>query len=170
MAAPSVLKVGRTPTGHCIRVEGRGTMRESRSASEFATGSLDAAGTTLVVDVSDCEHLDSTFLGCLVEIQRRVIKQDRTRFGVYAPPEKVKRLFSPTRMDVVLRFVGEPPQVVGELLTLPAADPASPEVMLHVMECHRRLAELGGPQQAAFAAIADNLERELRAKGGGAQP
>jgi hypothetical protein len=37
--------------------------------------------------------------------------------------------------------------------------------MRHVAECHRRLAEVGGPQQAAFAAIADNIERELRGKG-----
>jgi anti-anti-sigma regulatory factor len=140
-------------------------MRESRPAAEFATRSLDAPGTTLVVDVSACDHLDSTFLGCLVELQRRVVKQDRTRVGVYAPPDKAQKLFAPTRLDVVLRIVHEPPQVVGEMVTLPAGDPASPDLMQHVMECHRRLAELGGPQQAAFAAIADNLERELRAKG-----
>ena len=49
-------------------------------------------------------------------------------------------------------------------LTLPPEDPADVDVVRHVMECHRRLAELGGPQHAAFAAIADNLERELRNK------
>jgi hypothetical protein len=31
----------------------------------------------------------------------------------------------------------------------------------HVMECHRRLAEVEGPQQAAFRRIAEQLEREL---------
>ena len=50
----------------------------------------------------------------------------------------------------------------SEYVPLPAADPASTDVMRHVMECHRLLAELGGPQQAAFAAIADHLERELK--------
>ena len=141
-------------------------MRESRPAAEFASRSLDAAGTTLVVDVSACDHLDSTFLGCLVELQRKVVKQDRTRFGVHAPPDKAQKLFAATRLDAVLRIVNEPPQVIGEMVTLPAADPASPDLMRHVMECHRRLAELGGPQQAAFAAIADNLERELESKRG----
>lgn len=162
MPSPTALKVARTPGGHCIRVEGRGTMKESPTASQFALKALEAPGATLVVDLSGCEYLDSTFLGSLVEMQRRAGGGNPPRFAVSAPPEVVKKLLGPTRLDAVLKSRPEPPQVVGEYLTLPAADPASPDVMRHVMECHRRLAELGGPQQAAFAAIADNLERELQ--------
>ena len=181
MSAPAVLKVARTPTGYCVRIEGRGTMRESRSASEFVARAADSnPPPTVVVDLSACDHLDSTFLGCLVEMQRRVSKASGSpgvpgpsgvpavapgpRFVVSASPEKVKKLLSPTKLDLALKRTAEPPQVSGEWIELPAADPASPDVIKHVMECHRRLAELGGPQQAAFAAIADNIERELQAK------
>ena len=178
-APPSALKVARTPTGFCLRVEGRGTMRESRPAAEFVKQSLSSpagggAAPTVVVDASACDHLDSTFLGCLVEMQRRVSKAPAgpgaigPRFVVSAPPEKVRKLLSPTKLDSVLKTTPEPPQVVGEYVPLPPEDPADPDVVRHVMECHRRLAELGGPQQAVFAAIADNLERELQAKGRGA--
>ena len=174
MPASALLKVARTPTGYCLRVEGRGTMRESRSAAEFVQQSLAVSPTpTITVDLSACEHLDSTFLGCLVEMQRRTLKASGApapglggpRFVVSAPPEKVKKLLSPTKLDVVLKATAEPPPVAGEWVDLRAADPASPDVMRHVMDCHRRLAELGGPQQAAFAAIADNIERELRGNG-----
>lgn len=177
---PSLLKVARTPTGYCLRVEGRGTMRESRPAAEFVTQALAGPGgppPTVAVDLSACDHLDSTFLGCLVEMQRRVSKPPAgaadgagtapllgPRFVVSAPPEKVKKLLSPTKLDVVLKTTAEPPQVTGDYVTLPPEDPADADVVRHVMECHRRLAELGGPQHAAFAAIADNLERELRNK------
>jgi hypothetical protein len=34
----------------------------------------------------------------------------------------------------------------------------------HVMECHRLLADLGGPHAAAFAAVANQLEQELVSK------
>jgi ABC-type transporter Mla MlaB component len=150
-------------------------MRESRSAAEFVSRAVDAdPGTAVVIDLSACDYLDSTFLGCLVEMQRRAAKAPAApgapagvtgpRFVVSAPPEKVKKLLSPTKLDLALKRTAEPPQLSGEWVDLPAADPASPDVMRHVMECHRRLAELGGPQQAAFAAIADNLERELHAK------
>jgi anti-anti-sigma regulatory factor len=171
MPAPAVLKVARTPTGYCLRVEGRGTMRESRSAAAFVEQSLAAPPPpAIVVDLSACEYLDSTFLGCLVEMQRRAGKapgaqgEPGPRFVVSASPERVKKLLSPTKLDLALKRTAEPPQVSGEWVELPAADPATPDVMRHVMECHRRLAELGGPQRAAFAAIADNIERELQAK------
>jgi anti-anti-sigma regulatory factor len=166
MAAPSLLKVARTPTGYCIRIEGRGTMRESPTAAEFASKALEAEGSSLVVDLSACEYLDSTFLGCLVEMKKRAGRATTPRFGVSAPDDKVRKLLGPTKLDLVLRPTAEPPQVVGEVVTLPAADPASPDLMRHVMECHRLLAALGGPQQAAFAAIADNIQRELQQGGG----
>ena len=171
MPAPNLLKVAKTPTGYCLRVEGRGTMKESGSAAEFVTRSLEASpAPTIAVDLSACDYLDSTFLGCLVDMQRRVMKAPARpgvagpRFIVSAPAEKVKKLLGPTKLDAVIKTTPQPPQVVGEYVELSAADPASPEVIRHVMDCHRRLAELGGPQQAAFAAIADNLERELQAR------
>jgi anti-anti-sigma regulatory factor len=163
-SSPFALKVARTTTGHCIRVEGRGTMRESRSASEFAARSLEVPGATVVIDLSACDYLDSTFLGCLVEMHKRAGRATPPRFLVLAPPEKVKKLLGPTRLDLVVKTTAEPPVIVGEYVTLPSAEPSSPDVMRHVMECHRRLAELAGPQQAAFAAIADSIERELREK------
>ena len=172
MPSPGILQVAKTLTGYCVRIEGRGTMRESRSAAEFVARSLDANPTpTIVVDLSACDYLDSTFLGCLVETQRRVGKApvppgvSGPRFVVSAPAEKVKKLLAPTKLDVVLKTTAQPPPLAGEYVDLPAADPASPDVIRHVMECHRRLAELGGPQQTAFAAIADNIERELQGKG-----
>jgi len=164
MSAPSALKVARTPAGHCVRVEGRGTMRESRTASEFAARSLAVPGATVVVDLSACDHLDSTFLGCLVEIQKRAGTASPPRFLVSASPEKVRKLLAPTKLDMVVKTTAQPPEVLGDYVALPSADPASPDVMRHVMESHRRLAELGGPQQAAFAAIADSIEKELREK------
>lgn len=161
MAAPSLLKVARTLTGYCVRIEGRGTMKESPAAGEFAARSLGSAGSTLVVDLSHCEYLDSTFLGCLVEMQKRAGRATPPRFVVSAPSDTTRKLLGPTKLDSVLKTTVEAPQIIGDFVPLPAADPASPDIMRHVMECHRRLAELGGPQQAAFAAIADNIEREL---------
>jgi anti-anti-sigma regulatory factor len=136
-------------------------MRESPAAGEFALRSLEVETTTLVVDLWACDYLDSTFLGCLVEMKKRAGKAAPARFGVSAPEDKSRKLLGPTKLDLVLKPTSEPPQVAGEFVTLPSADPASPDLMRHVMECHRLLAALGGPQQAAFAAIADNIEREL---------
>ena len=164
MSIPSAVKVARTPTGHCVRVEGRGTMRESPAAAEFAARTLQVPQASVVIDLSACDYLDSTFLGCLVELQKRAGRLTPPRFVVSAPPEKVKKLLAATKLDMVLTTTAEPPTATSDYLTLAGADPSSPEVMRHVMECHRRLAEIGGPQHAAFAAIADSIEKELLGK------
>ena len=161
MAGTSVLKVAATAGGCCIRVEGRGTMRESPAAAEFAGKVLSEPGTSVVVDLSACDYLDSTFLGCLVEMHRRAGRSTPSRLTIAAPKEVVHKLLSPTKLDMVLSTTLTPPQVVGEFVALPAAEPGSRDVMRHVMECHRLLADVGGPQKAAFAAIADSIEREL---------
>jgi anti-anti-sigma regulatory factor len=166
MPETSVLKVARTAAGYCVRVEGRGTMRESQSAAQFVAGPLEREGASVVVDLSACDHLDSTFLGCLVEMQRRAGRASPPRVLVSATPEKVKKLLSPTKLDLVLKTTAELPQVVGEFVSLPAAEPGTPDVMRHVMECHRLLAKTGAPQQAAFAAIADSIEKELEKTAG----
>ena len=166
MSENCVLKVAGTADGYCVRVEGRGTMRESHSAVQFAAAPLEQPGTSVVVDLSACDHLDSTFLGCLVQMQRRAGRGTPPRFLVSAPSDKVKKLLSPMKLDLVIMTTPEPPKVVGDFVTLPAADPGSPEVMRHVMDCHRLLAETGAPQKAAFAAIADSIERELAKRSG----
>ena len=168
MPETCVLKVAGTTGGYCIRVEGRGTMRESHCAAQFAARPLAEPGMAVVVDLSACEYLDSTFLGCLVDMHRKAGKAAPPRFCVFAPPEKVHKLLYPMRLDLVLKTTAEPPQVVGDYVTLPAADPGSTDVMRHVMESHRLLADVGGPQKAAFAAIADSIERELNKAGAAA--
>jgi len=167
MPDTAVLKVAATPTGYCLRVEGRGTMRESASALQFVAAPLAQPGTSVVVDLSACEHLDSTFLGCLVEMQRRAGRATPPRLVISAPPEKVKKLLSPTKLDLVLKTTAEPPAVTGEWVALRGAEAGSADVLRHVMECHRLLAQTGAPQKAAFAAIADNIERELGSKSAG---
>lgn len=169
MSESCVLKVAGTTGGYCIRVEGRGTMRESRAAAEFAARPLEEPGVVVVADLSACEYLDSTFLGCLVDMHRRAGKEKPPRFVVFAPPEKVQTLLYPMRLDLVLKTTAQPPELVGHFVALRAAEPGTADVMRHVMDCHRLLAEVGGPQKAVFTAIADNIERELNKPGGEAK-
>src|SRR5687768_15889346 len=117
--ANAALKVGRTPNGYCVRVEGRGTMRESRAVHEFASQSVGGErGETLTVDLADCDYLDSTFLGCLVELHRKLGAARPPRFAVVTSPERAKRLFGPMCLDQVLNISQQPPDWVGEPVTV----------------------------------------------------
>jgi anti-anti-sigma regulatory factor len=169
MSVPSVVKVGRTRTGYRLRVEGQGTMRESPAVHQFAVRALEDETPALAVDLSACEYLDSTFLGCLVGLHKRYGRGKPPRLLIAASPEVCRRLLTPSHLDSLLNTSGECPEVIGEDLTIPPLALGGTDLGWHIMECHRRLAEVGGPDQDVFEAIADQLAEELlesRSEGG----
>jgi len=161
MSTPSVVSVGQTRSGSAIRIEGRGTMRESPAVHEFAAQVLNQGAERLVIDLTACDYLDSTFLGCLVDLHKRYGGTEPPRFAISASPETTRRLLAPTRLDNLLHTTEERPEILGESVVLPAQVLEATDLGRHVMECHRRLAEIGGPNQAIFERIADQLAREL---------
>jgi anti-anti-sigma regulatory factor len=161
MADTSSLKFGRIPNGLRLTVHGSGTMHQSPAVFEFVTLALDDARQTMLIDLSTCEYLDSTFLGCLSALHRRFGQTNPRRFFVAAPGEIAARLFGSTRLDSMLNMTGVVPELTGDEVVLPPAAMNSPDLARHIMECHRQLTELDGPGQKAFAAIAEKLSREL---------
>jgi anti-anti-sigma regulatory factor len=161
----SAIRVAHTTAGFLVRVEGWGTMRESPTLQGFASECLEREASLLVVDLSPCDHLDSTFLGCLVGLHRRFGGGDPPRFVVAASPPQRQRLLAPLQLHRVLTLIDEAPQA-GQWLTLYPFDESSARNDLrqagqHILECHRRLAELGGVNEAVFGPIVEQLASEL---------
>lgn len=161
MPASSVLKVARTRAGYLLRVEGKGTLRESPAVSQFAERVLNEPGNSLAFDLSSCDYLDSTFQGCLVVLHKRFDSGPSPRVLIAASPQTRDRLLRREHLDQIFSLTDASPEAVGEDLTLPTLALDSVELAQHVMECHRRLAEVDGPSCQAFAEVADQLEREL---------
>jgi anti-anti-sigma regulatory factor len=161
MSVPTVVKVGRTATGYRLRVEGRGTMWESPAVQQFAMRALEDQAALLAVDLSACDYLDSTFLGCLVVLHKRFGSAMPERLWIVAPPETCHRLLNPAHLDALLKTSDSSPDVTGEELTIPTVSIGMRELGEHIMECHRRLAEVVGRERDAFAEVADGLAAEL---------
>jgi anti-anti-sigma regulatory factor len=167
------LEAFRTATGHGVRVIGRGTLRESRVFQEYAWRCLDAAAKTpaaesggdLTLDLSQCERLDSTFLGCLVNLHKHFNREGGVRFAVAAPPNVRRSLLAGCRLDRLLPIRDQAPEALGEESLLDDQEQVDAwDLGRHVMECHRRLAEQNCPGSEAFARVADQLEKELSEK------
>src|SRR5438874_2601419 len=93
MPTSTALKVAPTENGCVIRIEGRGTMKESPAASGLANRTLSGdSSAVVVIDLSACTYLDSTFLGCLTGLYGRYGHAPSPRFFVAGSPEKRKAL------------------------------------------------------------------------------
>src|SRR5262249_26825717 len=136
MSVPSVVKVGRTRNGYRLRVEGKGTMRESPAVQQFAVRALEDETPALAVDLSACEDLDSPFLGCLVSLHKRYGYGKPPRLMIAASPEVCRRLLRPSHLDTLLNTSGECPEVIGEDLTIPTVALGGADLGWHIMECH----------------------------------
>jgi anti-anti-sigma regulatory factor len=158
---PTVVKVAPTDRGCCIRVEGCGTMNESQAAQDLAARTLLSGPDAVVVfDLGDCEYLDSTFIGCLLQLHRNFGKGKPPRFTLAASAAKRKKLLGACALDRVLPAVDTPPAVLGQWIGITVGKDRT-QLMRHVMECHRALAEVDCPMKGAFAKIADGIERDL---------
>jgi hypothetical protein len=182
MGGRAVITVARFSEGVTLRVQGPGTMSESRVVHAFAEQVLGDASKRVVFDLSVCSYVDSTFLGGLVSLYKRYVagtpsasggKSDRSgegesagRFAIYAPAEQRRLLFSVSRLDELLPFLDALPAADGahDLSLEVVPDASRDDLARYIVDCHRRLAELGGAEAQAFGRVADALEIELHNK------
>lgn len=155
------MQVSKTSAGYVVRMTGRGTMLESPALAEFAAGCLAHSSDSLVVDLSECEYLDSTLLGCLVTLHRRFGNAEPPRFEIAAAADVSERLLGPTRLVRFFNIIEEAPASLDTSIPLECSMPERNELGTHIMRCHKELADLGGPESDAFARIAERLSREL---------
>ena len=76
----------------------------------------------------------------------------------------------PTRLNHLLDVTEVCPEPISDVVELSGPILPTADTGRHVMECHRRLAELGGSREESFRSIADQLARELGEAPGGGDP
>ena len=114
-----------------------------------------------MIDLAACDYLDSTFLGSLADLHKRYGVKQPPRLLVIADLEGRKRLLGPNHLDRLFHYLQGDLEAIGDDLVLPPMSLPREDLGRHVLECHRRLVELGGPNQAAMQGVVDRLAEEL---------
>ena len=136
-------------------------MRESPTFLAFALQERDDPSIQMFVDLTTCEYLDSTFLGCLVALQKRFGHKPNSRYAVVVDKPTCERLLLCTGLHRVLNQVERLPPGTVCWTPLAICPPDSSDFKQHVMQCHQHLAQCEGPKAATFQRIADQMQREL---------
>ena len=155
----SQLFVGSNPQGIVVRVVGRGTMQESPAFRRLVEANRGCG--PIIFDATECEYLDSTFLGCLIGLQKTCEQSSHTHFYVAASRETRMKLFSLSSLNKYFDFLDPPLEALDEIVEVDIDKLDAITLGRHIMRCHSTLAEQGGDQAPAFRAIADRLAQEL---------
>ena len=91
----------------------------------------------------------------------RFDKVEPKRFFVAGPPERRKTLLHAVRLDLLIPQIDEPPTPRGPWVPISLMELEPRELSRHVMECHKILSQADSPMSAAFAKIAEQIEKEL---------
>jgi anti-anti-sigma factor len=159
MARHCDLLAGRTDKGYVVRVQGSGTSAHSPALRDFVMECFERDPTeTVTVDLLGCDYLDSTFLGCLLRLQRA---GKQTRFQVVADETARQRLLAATKLDSYLTLIPVAPASATTFLRIDAKPRTKRELGQHIMETHEALAEVPSDVSSAFREIAAKLKSEL---------
>jgi serine phosphatase RsbU (regulator of sigma subunit)/anti-anti-sigma regulatory factor len=160
-----VLWYGEDDERSYLEVRGRGTWIESDAFHETAEGILDT-GRKLAVVLSDCEHLDSTFLGTIHELVSRHDAEGDASMELVGVASAVRHEFEELGMARVLRSAGEEPvERPEEMQPLISERGAASDSRLRVLRAHEALASLSARNQERFLAVVETLRSELGEKG-----
>jgi serine phosphatase RsbU (regulator of sigma subunit)/anti-anti-sigma regulatory factor len=156
--APSI-RVGETTQATVFVLAGRVTWLQADALLEAALGVLEA-GRPLVLDLADCEQLDSTVLGTLHELAERA--------DALAVPLDLQRVsdrllagFEELSLASVLAHVKPEQAALPEVLTelpIPRSDPGRHRERL--LRAHEALAALSERNRAVFGDVIDNLRAD----------
>lgn len=146
-----------------IRVHGRACAHHAPAVRRFADECLAGGAASVHVDLSDCQHFDSTFVGTLLCLRKQALGRCAEPLVVATPSEASRRLLKqmgllqliPVHDDTV-------PSMVG-WIELPPEEPGHCSIAFKrtVVHAHEELASLPGPTGERYKPIAEMAAREL---------
>ncbi len=140
-----------------VACRGRVTWTNADAFRGLARGAIEA-GRPLNVDFSQCNCLDSTFLGTLHEV---VSLDSNDLVGLYKPNDVIQGLFVELGLKEVMAAVHEgnivPP---AEQTVIPAETPTLESHRL-LLQAHEALSELSEENRGKFSGVIEALKAEL---------
>jgi len=141
----------------CLAIRGRGSWLNCETFRRLATSSLEA-GKNLAIDLADCEHLDSAFLGTLHEI---VSSNPSGSVSIHTPSRAVRGFLAELGLDAVLNSVRD---LAAPRPGLPAPvrqGPPARESQERLLRSHEVLSGLSEENRQRFAGVIQALRAEL---------
>jgi anti-anti-sigma factor len=143
-----------------VRVTGRASMNCSRSFRDFAFKALDDGVERLLVDLSACEAMDSTFMGVLAQIGVRS-KQKKARFEVVNASETRKKQLKVIGVHRVVTFTYTD-DMDGDWTSLSRAKVTELEHAKMVYKAHETLIEIDSKNVPEFKDVVDFLRDDIQ--------
>lgn len=171
MSTSSSVLVGCVGRTAWVKVEGRGSFQNSSGLKEFVKQMIQRGFREFVVDLKDCEQMDSTFMGTLAGVALRLREIGQGALRATNVNERNADLLSSLGLDQLfeVELAGAAP--VAHLPRAVELHEASPKALgaedqkQAVLEAHEALVEIDSANAVKFKDVLEFLRNELNASG-----
>ena len=155
-----LLTWGETGDAWFVCLKGRVTWTYAEALLQGARAAI-ARGKRLVVDLAECEYLDSALLGTLHEVVQEAGEKP-VEAAVQGASPSLLEAFGQLSMDLVLSHVNEQAVPVPdnrESMAMPDADPKGQKIRL--LRAHEVLAALSDDNESEFGAVVSTMREDM---------
>ena len=143
--------------GLVVKARGHVTARLCRELRHRVEERFAALSGPLVVDLSDCSYMDSTFLGLLASLNRRLCGPRGSRLIVHNPSDRCELLMREVGLLGLLSLRRGPEIAADEEERVTCREQVNAEFLL---KAHEELMELSDENRRRFSLIRGILKRE----------
>ena len=155
---------GSSDGGLYVGFGGRATHRVCQTADRLIADYLAAHRDQprIVLDLSDCAWVDSTFAGWLLGLRKRLGAHADRGLLLTGCSDRCRDSLDKMHLESMFEYVDVArPEEVGAV-ACEGTDKPDKETLELMAQAHQQLASLDGDNQAVFGPIADMLQRQLR--------
>ena len=144
-----------------IKIEGNATMKNSKTLSDVLEDIFDGDKINIVLEMSKCNYLDSTFLGLIAKTALETKKRWNSPLYVMNASNMVLNGLKQTGIDKFIEIV-EDSKLDLETTELGKKDFNDKEEKTHhILEMHKTLMDLNEKNQETFKNVVELIERSL---------
>ena len=159
-ANPTSYQVARSADTVYVRVQGLANMKNVQVLDSCINAEAEGA-VTLIIDLSGCTGMDSTFMGLLVGTSQR-LKAQQGRLVLVNPTEANLKLLHMLGVSDVVPVVSGSVLPALDFVTLTADPTLGPmQRMELIRRAHQNLVALNDANRVKFAAFLEKLEADL---------
>jgi anti-anti-sigma regulatory factor len=155
-----------------IRPSGKGSFVSSPALKSHCENRIAQGDRLLVVDLSDCSGMDSTFMGTLAGIASRLSAVEGGRLQIAEPGPRNRRSLEDLGLDFLMEidpataiWSGTQEIIRKSLQPLRQPDESGRlQRTKHVLDAHKALSDISSKNARSFASVIDTLEDEIAAK------
>ncbi len=158
------ISLSQTDTALFVRIDGPATMTLGPAFTAVCDHCREEFNRPMLVDLSACERIDSTFAGCLVSQWRKARESGGSGFALVHPSPKCIEALAQMSLDRLLTIEAILPP--GPEAFTPVADEtfSAERVVETVIEAHEQLAGVSEANARVFGPIAAAFKTDLERK------